>query len=340
MRGFLLTSAAIFLAAGIGSCATPAAPNPAASAGPVAIEVSAVAVDLRPGQPEEREIGRLVYRGGVALGSADERFGGLSAFRVSADGTRFAAVTDVGDWVRGELAYGAGGELTGVRGVTLGDLRAADGRALAGKSEGDSEGLAFADAANLEGDAFVSFEADHRILRFPGGLTANGVPVPMPAELKGLQENSGLEVLAELSGGALLAISETGAAGEDADSVGWLVDPAKGAVARFTVKRNLPYALTGATELPGGDVLLVERRFAPATGPGMELRRIPRSAFVDGAVVDGEVVATLFGGPTVDNMEGVSARRGPNGETLVYVVSDDNFNAPLQRTLLMMFELR
>jgi hypothetical protein len=39
-------------------------------------------------------------------------------------------------------------------------------------------------------------------------------------------------------------------------------------------------------------------------------------------------------------MEGVSARRGPNGETLVYVVSDDNFNAPLQRTLLMMFELR
>jgi hypothetical protein len=44
------------------------------------------------------------------------------------------------------------------------------------------------------------------------------------------------------------------------------------------------------------------------------------------------------GSLTVDNMEGIDAREGPGGETLVYILSDDNDN-PLQRTYLPMFEL-
>jgi hypothetical protein len=40
----------------------------------------------------------------------------------------------------------------------------------------------------------------------------------------------------------------------------------------------------------------------------------------------------------VDNYEGVAAGRGPGGETVVYLISDDNTN-PLQRTLLMQFRL-
>jgi hypothetical protein len=39
-------------------------------------------------------------------------------------------------------------------------------------------------------------------------------------------------------------------------------------------------------------------------------------------------------------MEGLAVRTSKDGKTIVYVVSDDNFNAPLQQTLLMMFELR
>jgi hypothetical protein len=35
---------------------------------------------------------------------------------------------------------------------------------------------------------------------------------------------------------------------------------------------------------------------------------------------------------------GIDARRGTGGETLVYILSDDNAN-PLQRTYLLMFEL-
>jgi hypothetical protein len=52
------------------------------------------------------------------------------------------------------------------------------------------------------------------------------------------------------------------------------------------------------------------------------------------------VLANLsFQDTNIDNMEGIAVRRGPKGETLLYLISDDNFS-PLQRTLLLMFELK
>ena len=41
---------------------------------------------------------------------------------------------------------------------------------------------------------------------------------------------------------------------------------------------------------------------------------------------------------TVDNYEGVAVTRDADGVTLVYILSDDNFNF-LQRTLLLLFRL-
>ena len=35
-------------------------------------------------------------------------------------------------------------------------------------------------------------------------------------------------------------------------------------------------------------------------------------------------------------MEGLAVRVGPHAETLVYAVYDDNFNSPVQRTLMLM----
>ena len=37
-------------------------------------------------------------------------------------------------------------------------------------------------------------------------------------------------------------------------------------------------------------------------------------------------------------MEGIDARRGPDGETLIWLISDDNYSF-LQRTLLLLFRL-
>ena len=209
---------------------------------------------------------------------------------------------------------------------------------ISSKSDGDGEGLAFADPYDLKGDVFVAFEQDHRVLRFaaPG---AKGTAIAMPPAIKKLRSNSGLEALASLGDGRLVAMAEEGPDGEDEDSPGWVIDTATGAFVSFTVKRNLPYALTDATLLPDGRLLVLERRYSPLTGPGAEMRLFDPKIFTEGATVDGEIVAVLYGGVTVDNMEGVAARKTADGKTAIYIVSDDNFQRPLQRTLLMMFEL-
>jgi hypothetical protein len=54
--------------------------------------------------------------------------------------------------------------------------------------------------------------------------------------------------------------------------------------------------------------------------------------------LSGTTLAVLRPPMTLDNMEGVAARRTAAGETLLYLISDDNFRAG-QRTLLLVFAL-
>ena len=93
-----------------------------------------------------------------------------------------------------------------------------------------------------------------------------------------------------------------------------------------------------ATALPGGDLLVLERSFSPLSGLTLRLTRVAlRCVKPDGTLKPREL-ADLRAPLNLDNLEGVSARRNEKGETIVYLVSDDNFS-PVQRTLLMMFSL-
>ena len=55
-------------------------------------------------------------------------------------------------------------------------------------------------------------------------------------------------------------------------------------------------------------------------------------------MVDGPVLFEADLGYEIDNMEGLSVHRGAGGETVLTLVSDDNFSL-LQRTLLLQFTL-
>jgi hypothetical protein len=90
--------------------------------------------------------------------------------------------------------------------------------------------------------------------------------------------------------------------------------------------------------LPSGDLLILERKFSWTSGLFIRVRRIALADVKPGAVVDGPV---LFEGDlslAIDNMEGISAHRTADGETVLTMISDDNFSA-LQRTLLLQFTL-
>jgi hypothetical protein len=100
------------------------------------------------------------------------------------------------------------------------------------------------------------------------------------------------------------------------------------------------FDITSAANAPDGGIYLLERRFSLLGGVGMEIRHIPADEIHEGARLNGEVLATLsFQDANIDNMEGLAVRRGPHGETLLYVISDNNYWS-LQRTLLLMFEVK
>ena len=105
-----------------------------------------------------------------------------------------------------------------------------------------------------------------------------------------------------------------------------------------------PFRPTGATRLPDGDLLLVERRFPPI---GARIVRLARSSLEGTGPLEPREIARLERPLTLDNFEGVEARRDASGRTLVYLLSDDNGCAKtagsrrsgLQRTLLLLFAL-
>lgn len=301
-----------------------------AAAPPVNLSVEQVPLD--PNDPKVQTVGRLRYRGGVTLRSTDSRFGGLSSLLVLANGRTFLSASDRGHWVSGTIGYDGNGNLNDISGVSIVPLLGPEGQWLTVRPWRDAESL----TQWRDGGLIVSFEDAHRLWAYPG-RTQQPTRLEPPPKLNRAPRNGGIEALTTLPGARLFALSERL---EDEDSViGWIGAPG-GRWWIFNYAVDGGYRPTGATTLPDGSVLVLERRFPPI---GVRLRRIPDSALEllvleSDPLVTPELVGTFSPEMTMDNMEGVDARQTEDGRVLVYMVSDDNFNL-LQRTLMMMFEL-
>jgi hypothetical protein len=104
------------------------------------------------------------------------------------------------------------------------------------------------------------------------------------------------------------------------------------------IVRRDDFDISDADFLPDGDLLILERKFSLIGGFGMRLRLIHAADIVPGKTVDGTVLITADDRDDIDNMEGLAVRPGPNGETLLTLISDDN-QSLLQRTVLLEFAL-
>jgi hypothetical protein len=71
----------------------------------------------------------------------------------------------------------------------------------------------------------------------------------------------------------------------------------------------------------------------------MRLRRIAAGDIRPGATIKGEVLLEADMGYEIDNMEALAIHADANGRTVLTLMSDDNFNGFLQRTLLLQFTL-
>lgn len=338
-NGWALLIAALFLlCAGVSFANAQGAPAPAASDAPTQIDIRVKQIDaFDPREPAKKQFGPLVFRGGLQLSSSHKQFGGLSSIRVAANGSNFLAITDRGFWFRGRITY-QGDTPTGIADGEIAPMLYSDGRPITARGWYDAEAL-----AEDSGFAYVALERVHRILKFDyakRGLLARATLVPTPPEMAKLPSNRGLECLQVMPkgaplAGALIAISERGL--DEANNIrGFLIGGPKPGL--FSVKPSDEFDIVDCAVGPNSELLILERSFSWRRGVAMRIRSVLLADIVPGAVLEGSKLISADMGYEIDNMEGLSVHRTPKGETVLTLVSDDNFSM-IQRTILLQFTL-
>ena len=343
-RRFLEMMAAGFSAAMVAGPSTaqfiapPASPGPAAAASdaPVSIEVKARPIPWFDRHDHDRvRFGALEFRSGLVLTSSFPRFGGLSGWRLDSKGERFISFSDRGHWFTGRIVY-EGRTMTGLADVESAPMLGADGKPITARGWFDSESIA------IDGSfVYIGLERVNKVLRFDfskGFTRARGDAIPLPKAVSRLPNNKGLEAMVFVPkgmalAGTLIAMSERGL-DANGNLVAFLIGgPSPG---QFSVRRTEDFDISDAVLLPSRDLLILERKFSWTSGIGVRIRRIPLDSVVPGALVDGPSIFEADLTDEVDNMEGIDAYVTPEGETVLTMVSDDNFSM-LQRTLLLQF---
>jgi hypothetical protein len=314
--------------------ARPAAPNE-----PTPIEVWATPIEsFSVAERDRRVFGDLTFRSGLQLRSNFEGFGGFSGLWRSPGGEDIVALADSTLWLTASIVS-AGRRLSSLGNAVLAPVLGRDGRPLRRTRSYDTEGLTMAG-----GIAYVAIERTQEVMRFTWakeGVRARAQAVAVPAEVKQLPRNQGLEAIgvAPARGplaGAVVVIAEQAGGSTTTPTRGFVLSgPRRGA---FEVARSGGFDLTDLAFLPSGEMLLLERRVSLLRGFGARIRRIAADAVYPHATVDGPVIFEADSGHQIDNMEGLAVHRDGSGETIVSMISDDNFST-LQRTVLLEFAL-
>ncbi len=343
-RRLIIAALVLTLAGLVATAIAEEAGNPPAPAtATAAIEISAKPIThFARGASSETRVGKLEFRGGLVLTSPSGIFGGLSGIAIEPDGRRFMAVSDETGWLSGEITY-EGTAPSGIKNARMGAIRGAGGRALDKKRDLDAESIALADGNFTHGTVLIGFERNHRIGRFPvvnGELQSPIGYVKLPPEAKRMRPNKGLEAVTVMQGGpykgSVIAFSER-FPDNPAQHTGWLW--VKGEPQRLGFPEVGGFEVTDATSLTDGTLLVLERRFRWTEGVKMRIRRFAPDQVKAGAVMEGDTLIEADLAYEIDNMEGLTWHRSPGGEIILTLISDDNFNHFLQRTILLQFAL-
>jgi hypothetical protein len=295
--------------------------------------------------PGAKRFGELEFRGGMVLTSSSRHFGGWSGLIVEPDGRGLLAISDVGMWLSANLEYD-GNRPVRLSNSKLGPLLASGGRPLKNKREKDAEALALLDGTLARGTVLIGFERVHRIGRFEVRNRELGAPsgyLVLPREALGMRQNQGIEAVAVLQAGrlrgAVVAFAERYTRGSGYHT-GWIWPRGgTGEAQRIQLRDFDGFNITDAAGLPDGSLLVLERYYRWLVGVKMRIRHLRTAEIVPGARLEGRVLIEADSTYDIDNMEGLAVHRGPQGETILSLISDDNFNRFLQRTVFLQFAL-
>jgi hypothetical protein len=286
---------------------------------------------------------RLAWRGGLELASFSTHFGGWSGLVLGKDGKSLVAVSDSGIWMTGELTYD-GVRPSGISSARIGPLRTRKGDALTRQRDRDAEAIALASGTPTNGKVYIGFERNSRIGLFDigkEGLDGPSAYMAMPPGARRMR-NEGIEALTVLAGGprkgALVAFAESPPRGETLHR-GWIW--VSGKPQPFSVAAGDGYGITDAASLADGSVLIIERRFRWLEGLRVRLRLLAADGIEPGGTAAGEILLEAGNGNAeIDNLEALALSEDEDGGIVVTLMSDDNFNRFLQRTVLLQFTLK
>lgn len=285
------------------------------------------------GVPGEAEfVGLHVWR------MSDPDFGGFSGIELSADGTRYTALSDRGTLRWGTVERDGQGRIRALTMAGQERLRDSRARPLRPGYMGDSEGIAI----DAEGRIFVSFEGLDRIVRYDSP-DAPAKPLTRGAWFARLRHNFGMEALALSPSGDVLTIPEDWPAESGRLPLWRLRDGVWSRIA--TITHDGRWAPVGADVGPDGRLYLLERDFKGILGFASRVRRFDLPD--PGVAPDPETAATAEAVPgevlltstfrQFDNLEGLSVWHDGTGIRLT-MISDDNFLL-VQRTELVEYRI-
>jgi hypothetical protein len=282
-------------------------------------------VHFEPVELGAKRLGALVFLGGWALTSNDPRFGGISALQV--EGGEALALSDAGWRIRFPLPGGRSPVRAEIAMIEQGPGPADE------KENRDVESLAV-----HGGSLWVGYEQANSVWRYDWSDFAARASAAPPAMAR-WNSNHGPEAMIRLADGRFLVFDEGSGSG-DSEALLFAGDPAMAGTPVLRLRHRPPagYRITDAALLPDGRLAFLHRRVGLFEGftAKLSFARLPNP--VEGALIAGDEAAAFEGRVTRDNFEALSVSR-EGGRTILWIASDDNYNALLQRTLLLKFAL-
>jgi hypothetical protein len=297
------------------ACLLACAPQPQARP-----EVRAVPLHRADGAaPPPERLGRLRLLRAYELRSPDRDFGGISG--AALDGERLLLLSDRSRLF--ELAWPAdppGGPFSAA-------LVAERELGSVGERQLDTEALAL----EPDGSLLVADEQFGQLLLFAtGSAEPQGPPRQLPgAFAEPRAANNGVETVARLADGSLLAISEGAWAGGSLHAAVRLGEGGPVAL-RYRAAEGFSPTDAGAA---GEHLFVLERRVSLFGGWQARVAAVRLADLPDreGGVIEGEELALISGPELGENYEALAVRTATDDGYRLVVVSDDNLNA-LQRT--------
>ena len=292
--------------------------------------VELVPFELDRKNPDRKQFGSLTFMSAYQLESKDKRFGGLSGLSIGPDGKLYA-ISDHGFWISAKMITNPSGALVDLMDWQIVPMLTTTNTPVP-EALRDAEALALAQ----DGSFLVAFEGVHRIWRYdplPATFESTPLPVAIPADVTRAPSDGGLEGLTVLPDGRLLALTEE-FANPDGSFKGWLID--NGQFAELSYFPSKGFRVTDCAALDNG-VLVLERRYVPLGIWSARLALVDAKSIQSGSKLRGRELLRLEQPLAVDNFEGVAVQQTSKG-TMIYIVSDDNYN-PFQQTLLVQFLL-